>query len=172
MSICMFFQNYFQTVLMSLLHGFSYVGLLINIYIYFSCFNKFVYLRIFNIFFNFFIYLKLAYIQPARAAFCTHPFARAAFYIHAPFCKGFLLHTLWQEFFKNSLLQGLALSQGLALLQGLPLLAIKPLCKGSLWMLTLSQGLKGPRVKGNCSPAPVSFARLPLCQSCPFARTS
>ena len=98
------FQNYFQTVLMSLLHGFSYVGLLINIYIYFSCFNKFVYLRIFNIFFNFFIYLKLAYIQPARAAFCTHPFARAAFYIHAPFCKGFLLHTLWQEFFKNSLL--------------------------------------------------------------------
>ena len=126
----------------------------------------------FNIFLHFFIYPKLAYIQPARAAFCTHPFARAAFYIHAPFCKGFLLHTLWQGFFKNSLLQGLALSQGLALLQGLPLLAIKPFCKGSLWMLTLSQGLKGPRVKGTCSPAPVSFARLPPCQSCPFARTS
>ena len=132
----------------------------------FICFNKFVYLFTFNIFLHFFIYPKLAYIQPARAAFCTHPFARAAFYIHAPFCKGFLLHTLWQGFFKNSLLQGLAL------LQGLPLLAIKPFCKGSLWMLTLSQGLKGPRVKGTCSPAPVSFARLPPCQPCPFARTS
>ena len=152
------FQNYFQTVLMNLLHGFSYVDLLIKIFIFILVvlINLSIYLFL-TFFCNFFIYLKLAYIQPARAAFCTHPFARAAFYIHAPFCKGFLLH---------------ALSQGLALLQGLPLLAIKPFCKGSLWMLTLSQGLKGPRVKGNCSPAPVSFARLPLCQSCPFARTS
>ena len=168
------FQNYFQTVLMSLLHVFFICWFNNNIFIFILVvlINVSIYLFLTYFFCNFFIYLKLAYIQPARAAFCTHPFARAAFYIHAPFCKGFLLHTLWQGFFKNSLLQGLALSQGLALLQGLPLLAIKPFCKGSLWMLTLSQGLKGPRVKGTCSPAPVSFARLPPCQSCPFARTS
>ena len=163
------FSKLFSNSSHELFHGFPYFGLLIT-YLFF-CFNKFVYLFILNIFLHFFIYPKLADIQPARAAFCTHPFARAAFYIHAPFCKGLLLHTLWQGFLKNSLLQGLALSQGLAPLQGLPLLA-KTFCKGSLWMLTLSQGLKGPRVKGNCSPAPVSFARLPPCQSCPFARTS
>ena len=89
-----------------------------------------------------------------------HPFARAFF--STPFGKGSL---------KNPFCKGLPFPKGLPFYKSYHSW-LKPFCKGSLWMLTLSQGLKGPRVKGNCSPAPVSFARLPLCQSCPFARTS
>ena len=100
------FQNYFQTVLMSLLHGDSYFALLIKYLYLFYLFFKFVYLWIFNIFYissfsqNWPTYnlqglhsvhtllqgLLSIYMHPFARAFFSTPFGKGSLKI--PFCKG------------------------------------------------------------------------------------